>query len=361
MSGSSRIKQYADNLTRYWESLPDSNTCFLYFRMKDGNWVPYINNMCKVWKVGDECDVYVAHSKTSGDGYCYVYQKSELDYKVFVDDDKAVSAFEKHTYHTLGGCLITCAKWGNHLTIGLFNSYVTKKLMIDTHQTVYDMDKDRPTRSQTTCYECKMNFDEPLTSSTRCIMRGMPTDRTLWDTYGKEAREPALISIIEQVKQVYEGVVRGGGRQRRGPRVYIGPRGGTYVMVKQRKKYLSIKGGAGANALLLLTEDATAFSDKFIEFLRSDVVEPAAIVQPDLSEFILMYEKGGDGMMARYNYGTVESDICYVDVGMASRALSFASLNVEEQRDLSVSEARATVDRFKSFMSPRQQRVFVHY
>lgn len=365
-------------MTRFLDTLPESDICFLYFGTKtiheEAEVVPLINMLCKEWNT-DACDepVYVAHNSRSSDGFVYMYRDSEIRYRAFLDDNK-ITAFERENQSIRGTQLggvgkntLSHVRLGNHLTVGLMNSFVTKRLMLNTHKTIYTPDEDQPNRTQTNYCECNVYFDEPLTESSQCIMNGTPMGVSIGHTYTNIVKDAAIVGLVKACKHIYINAVDGvhhstGGS---GQRIHVGPRGGTYVWsssgVHRRKRYLQ-KGGVGS----FTNDSGRAFSDTFVEFLRTIVAVPVLQLQPYLSNIIVVYDKSCDALMLRYNYGTrdlSDSDFCFVDIGMAQRAFSYFVMDPNEKAAMdsaSRQDAVAFLDSFQRTTAPRPEVVYVH-
>jgi hypothetical protein len=337
---------YVSKLDSYLETLPLSDMIFIYFvtvrnQYGEEELLPQINRACRLWQIPmAKTALYIARN-AGNDGFCHIYQESEINYRVFMEGNNVV-AFEKHypTYNTIGGGVHVGVHWGNHLTVGLLVSWAKKRLLLASHKTVYTPSDEQPNQAQANRIECNTWFEEALDNATSCIVNGVPSGVTVQSMYAEICQDPILGDILRAMKQVYLG------------NDHTSSGGGKYISVKGRKKYMdgnlhgsSAHGGIGDAPEV----DGDHLHVKFVEFLRSFMTGMFA-VRHDLSSVRLFYDKQAQGFMVRYQYGEEnlsESDVFYVDKDLAQRAFAYENLSTIQKQSLPLArrEAEETVVR----------------
>lgn len=288
------FRKYLKNLTEFIESLQLSDTKFLYFQKKlekqqPAEFVATINTNARKWN-----NLYIIPCTQRPIDYCYIYSESELKYDIEIDDNGTVLAYEPSTlksYGTVGGGIIQ-ANWGNHLTIGILNSFVAKKPLLNTHITTYHINEDNHLQHQREISQCNifLNNDIP-NKDTFCIKDGIPKETTLQSEY----KDDNTIKIIQDIHKIITKI-KGGKKYIQ--KIFIGKRGGSYIIKNNKRSYL--KGGARS------FYNSIGFKEDFANFIEKYIINAIANVQPRLLETIIIDNARSEYIVIRYIFGENE-------------------------------------------------------
>lgn len=342
------VKPYVANIKAFVASLPTSGISFLYFQksdIDDHTFIPRINSSAKEW-VLDKAPLYIIQSS---EGYCYIYKESSIKYKIHLDKYGYVAAFDpQHSTHGViaggSGAIVSDVNWGNHLTVGVSKSFITRKILLVTHTTRYIPNPDNPLESQRQSTKCNVYLESTINESCNCIQDGM-ADGTRLDLYNK--RDADIVPIIKAIHHyIWNGFVKGGKKSR--PKVLIGPKGGKYKMVKGRRVYI---GGSGD----FKDPSSGGFLPSFVAFVKEVVLNAVSSYRPELSEAIAT-DDGNEHFMVRYIFKAIGFDTSHlfmIDRGMVLAAWR-AHTKAPEARSQVESQALQTfvafVDGFRAII-----------
>jgi len=352
------IKEYAENLDRFYQTLPVSPYYFLYFlvdrRAKDAM-IPYINTNTRKLVISGVKDPLYVYQNKGGGGFIYLHRESELKYDILIDAKGGVQAFDPSSSSLGpligGGHVLKMGNWGSHITIGLQKSYTTKKLLLMSHKTEYIHDDSNPGRARRREIECNTYFDEVFDDRLQCVDEGVYLPMTVGFNYVKRANDPDAIKMIATVKEIYKGnypspdpspTTSAGGNKtyitRNGKkyRVHAGPRGGHYVHVRSKKVY--IRHQTGGNPNHILDEDRGLFRTEFVSFM-ANLIQP--VLEHDasfgLTSVQIIYDKTSDGLMVTYNKDSDISnhdDIFHIDAQLLHDVFTYTQMTEADRLKL---------------------------
>lgn len=301
------LKPYVANIKAFVGSLPTSEIAFLYFQKSqddDKKFIPRVNTSAKEWVLNKD-SLYIIQSS---DAYCYVYKESAIKYKIHLDKG-AVSAFEpEHSTYGLvsggSGAVVNNANWGNHLTVGLMKSFMTKNILLVTHTTTYVPNPDNPVEyHKEPSIPCNVYLKSNLDESCDCISNGKPSGLHL-DLYNKY--DTTVIPIIKTIhRYIWNGVPKGGRklRARKQPNILIGPKGGKYRLIKGRRVYI---GGNGD-----FKDPSGGFVPSFVAFIKEVALNIVASYRSELYEAFVV-DDGSDHVLLRYCFRGMGYDMSHI-------------------------------------------------
>lgn len=295
------LTKYMQNLTLFIDGLDQSSVKFLYLvrKLEDKTFVPKINSVAKKWG-----DFYIVPGTQVPYDYCYVYNENSIKYSVVVSKNDEVSGYQKEdafaSVSQSGGGILKGVNLGNHLTFGILRSFVSRKPILDIHETLYISDIVDISLSQDEGGSCFIVLkDNPGQDE--------PNGNTPLHFKGKDHSCLSTVfddNIIKTIRGIYHEITRsnlqrGGLRQKyithqnvKYP-VVQGNRGGKYININKRRVYLKQLGGNQPwentdlqynEAFITLTTQALS---KIIE-VKSNLI--GAIVLDDGSEnFCVQY------------------------------------------------------------------------
>jgi hypothetical protein len=219
---------YGQRMKTYIDALPTTNINIIYFSsstfVKEEFHSIHVNRK-----------MYYVNCGERGE-WIYTYLPTALKY-IFIRNDTEVKAFigkieYADPYHS--GGTFNMGIIGSHLTVGLIQR--VKIHFITTHFTEYE-ETDTFAFEADRSKECTIILEDAVSNNTKCYTRkGGATSLNLGDAYVDNQH---WIPVIELYQSVFMNIPVGGTIQK-------GLRGGAYIMVNGKRKYIrkpSICGG----------------------------------------------------------------------------------------------------------------------
>lgn len=339
------LRLYTRNLSKFIASLPESSVRFLYFyanREKIGNElaikeiIPTVNEVCKEWKTSIQSRPFYVIKNDGTDGYCYIYTESELKYKVTIDNYNIVETYQSDKeYAQFGGNHLTNVNWGDHLTVGLQISYVTRKLLLASHLTSYVVLEEEPNIAQTNRIECNVYFSENIEDNSQCIINGALLGMSLSTFY----KPKHVIPVLKRLKNIYTG--KPTSIQYGGSKVYLGPNGGRFIKKNNKNIYLRKLNQKGGTNDPFLRDGNGVFNDTFVRFIQEYVLNKISSAKRNFSGASIIYDTEAYGFMIRYMFGEndlSETHFFYLEKGMVANVMSYVNLSEIQKESLPESE-----------------------
>jgi hypothetical protein len=276
------LHQARNNLDHFISSCPKTEVQILYFsRPQNGGILPRTTYHLREWNPTPDKTYLLSQGLTTG--WCYVYNRTDIEYLVRIQGDHIKEFIWGDIYEdTLvpneeENINTSFVSHGDHITIGINISQ--NQLIMKTHLTTYDeifVNTIVYNRNEHICNINLANYQKGLTKTTVCeppkISGNKNVNIQLQTVYNHYNQNNDIFNMLKFFSQIYLGITPQYGGQNKNKKIYHkgqhyiiknGIRGGTYIIDKNGyKKYIKeIKYKGGTYPILYKGE---GFKEPFI-------------------------------------------------------------------------------------------------
>jgi hypothetical protein len=308
-----------------------------------------LNFRVRAWSLPSVSSTPIYISPASSPNYFYIYRESQIKYQVEIDQQtrKVIGFTAKKSYARFqkGGAFLT-AHWGDHLTVAVQRT--NHHLLLKNHLTRYEINHEDQTQTSyiRDAVYCDIALTKTIDSASKCIQAGLVTPLTL-NIYNQIPKpDPHVIPILQGlVKEIMKENDQPGSSQSpkgkggstiqyiqfngRRHRLYVGSKGGQYVLTNRRKVYIKQKGG---NSPLYEEE---GFSELFVRFIKETRIDPviaSSRIQTtktmSLSSIEIIDEEESNHMMFLYHHDLADDIMSETKIFAIEKRLMFDAFEV---------------------------------